>query len=315
MEEDVYYIQLIGKIEAYWPQDLLPLPNFDVLRKVWIAPSTLVTNLEEEVVSYETTLLFEDAIRIDLAFANGISLIIGDPDLYTPIGISMTLTNYLTPESAEYDFALGPLPIALLVRNGLLIPAEKHVNGNEVSFTEILDEAFVVEVSGVTLSGDLNGNLDLSFGTSVSLPPAFIGNTGIVIEAGSISFFLSENAALPPEVDSGFKGVYLDSVHVYLPENISPILPDGILVNQATIGNGGFSGSVLLDWEVERNITEYDESEAKTFLGFGFTLQKINIVFNQNTLTQSSITGFLKVPFFDEAIKVGVGLTTTVILR
>ena len=110
------------------------------------------------------------------------------------------------------------------------------------------------------------------------------------------------------ELTAGFKGIYIEQATIYLPKEFADILPDGITLQQASIGNGGFSGIVTLDWEVERGITGFDEAQAKSLFGFQFTLQRVSIEFQQNTLSGSSISGFLKVPFFDEILEIDVGL-------
>ena len=94
---------------------------------------------------------------------------------------------------------------------------------------------------------------------------------------------------------------------LYLPKNLSDVLPDGITLDDAFIGNGGFTGSVTANWEGD--VTGYDDATARTILGFGFTLQSINVVFRQNALVSSAIIGFLKVPFFDDAIKLDLAIT------
>ena len=90
---------------------------------------------------------------------------------------------------------------------------------------------------------------------------------------------------------------------------MSELLPDGVTLRQAAIGNGGFSGAVLLDLEAERGVIGFEESEAKSLFGFSFTLQSLEIEFAQNALIASSIKGFLKVPFFDQVLTIEIGLT------
>ena len=135
-----------------------------------------------------------------------------------------------------------------------------------------------------------------------------IGNSGIVVDIEKLKLILSaaDAESLPETIPSDWRGVYLEEATIYLPEGLSDILPDTVSFQDAFIGSGGFSGLASIEYD----ITEYDESQAKTLLGFGFMLQKLEVEFKQNALTKSSIIGLLKVPFFDVPLEVNVGLTT-----
>lgn len=236
-------------------------------------------------------------VEFDLLGVEGLKVVLGGEG-----GVALTLTYSDTQDT----YSIGLLgTIRLGIAPELLHPAVNE-NGEWKEDPSEATARVAIE-SGLTLHK--GWNIEFNETTAFRLPPVFIAGTGIVLETENISLYFSDNAALPSGMPSGFKGIYVEQAIIYLPKDLSSILPEGITAQQVSIGSGGFSGLFALDWEEDRNITRYDESEAKSFLGFSFTLQKLEIEFKQNALTKSSITGFLKVPFFEEAVEVEVGLT------
>ncbi len=305
--EEVYYINLKKQVASVWPQEVLHLPNLEALSSVWLKPATFESNEEGDELYFNTGILFEEPLTVNFGLIDGLSLTLGTADLTLEIPIALIITNLTETTIPHFEFQVGPLSITFGLDNGLLTPAER-VNIND-DFVPSTRESMQVELEGVLLSADLDGNLELFFDGEFSIPPVFIGQTGIVVEASGVSLHLSKNADPPSGFDEGFQGIYFETANIYLPDDLVALVPEGIEITECAIGSGGFSGQVSLDWEAEKNTTEYDESEAKSFLGFSFTLQKLEIEFIQNTLVASSIIGFLKVPFFDEPVKVELGLS------
>ena len=136
-----------------------------------------------------------------------------------------------------------------------------------------------------------------------------IADTGIVIEAQSLSPILSASAAesLPGTIDPTWRGVYLEQATIHLPDGLNGILPDDVTLQDFFIGSGGFCGSVSGSWNVDPN-NIFDEKSGDVF-GFKFRTTDVKIEFKQNALVAGSISGYLQVPFFEEALKVEVGLT------
>jgi hypothetical protein len=221
MSDDTYYVQLKDNIAGFWPHDILPLPTLDIFRGVWISPSVLETDTLAEKVVFESAILFEDAIRLELAIVDGLAFIIVTADLYTPIPVLMEVTNYLTPEQSNYEFELGPVPLTLTLSSDLLIPAEKDDSHSPSTFVPKPEESVAIEISNVTLRGDIKGNINLIFESTVSLPPAFIADTGIVIEAEGFTFHLSEHQPAPQGLDVNFRGIFFERAGLYLPEDLA----------------------------------------------------------------------------------------------
>jgi hypothetical protein len=307
MPEEKYYINLKKQVEFIWPQDVLQLSDMDLLSKVWLKPSTLESNDAGDELYFNSGIVFQEAVSLNPSFVDGLSLILGTQDLTTEINVSVTITNFSEITIPHTTLQVGPLPVTISWDNSLLTPAENVGTELAPEFIPVENAKVNLTVEGILISADTEGNLDMSFESQLSIPPVFIGQTSIVLEADSASIFLSKNNQAPPGFEPGFQGVYFEKLNIYFSNGLSSILPDGIEMHNAAIGSGGFSGAAILNWE--DTVKEYDESTAKTFFGFGFTFQKLEIGFAQNTLTQSSITGFLKIPFFDEAVKIEIGLT------
>ena len=172
-----------------------------------------------------------------------------------------------------------------------------------------------ITLEGVDVSVNSNGEFKFTFADTapaMTIPPFMVGESGIVIDIERLQLIMSEEtaAALPETIDATSRGVLLEEAAIHFPDGMSDILPEAtLLFEDAFIGSGGFSGSVTLDLQEDEGVDDYDENNAKTVFGFGFTLQKLTVEFLQNTLTACDIIGFLKVPFFEEAVKITFGIT------
>lgn len=120
------------------------------------------------------------------------------------------------------------------------------------------------------------------------LLPAEIGRTGIVVSARGIALDL---AGAP-------KGARMDEARLRFPEGFPAPAPDLLRMQNAFIGGGGLSGEIVADYEpVERDL-----------FGLRFTPRRLTVLLRQNALLGCSISGDLVLPFFDESVRVEVGL-------
>jgi hypothetical protein len=309
MSEEKYYINLKKQVEFIWPQDVLKLPDLDSLSKVWLKPSTLDSNEAGDELYFNSGIVFQEAVSFDIAFIDGLSLILGTADLATEINVSITISNFSATTIPQTSIQIGQLPVTVSLDNSLFVPAEQVGSDVQPEFIPLENGQLNIDIEGVLINADLEGNLDLSFESQFSIPPVFIGQTGIVLEGGSVSMYLTKNGDAPPGFEPGFQGIYFETLNIYFTSSLSALVPEGIEMHNASIGSGGFSGHVLLDLLSEENVTGYDSSRAKDFLGFSFTLQRVELELKQNAITGSSIKGFLKLPFFDEVLEIEIGLT------
>src|SRR5689334_244162 len=125
MSDDTYYINLRKQVEAVWPQDVLKLPDLDSLSKVWLKPSTLDSNEDGNELYFNSRIVFEDAVSLSPAFIDGLTLILGTPDLATEINISLIISNLSENTIPNTSITVGQLPITVSLSNSLFIPAEQ----------------------------------------------------------------------------------------------------------------------------------------------------------------------------------------------
>lgn len=264
-----------------------------VLSKILVTKYEQVTNSADAYNAF-IDLASDERIEFSLIGIDAITISFGEN------AESIHLEWQNSPEGFFFELT-GTLELG--IQNNLLTPVIKQ--GNDW-VPDPVNETLQIPLSGgITI--DDGWNISLLSSQGFSIPPCEIASTGIVIEINDCSVFYSDTATPPANTYEGFKGLYINEAKLYLPNEISDILPDGISITNASIGSGGFSGNIELNWENE--VHGYDEASPKTFLGFGFTLQSLEIEFKQNTLTKSSITGFLKVPFFEDVVLITVGLT------
>jgi hypothetical protein len=290
-----------------WPTSVIGIPP--MIDSIGLAGFETTSSGTSSFSANGTVQIIEE-IAMDLPLIPGLSFVLLNHSGFTEISFEI---DYL-PD--YFSVALTSISAGIRFQTGLL----KRMEAVGDSFVEaspdpVTGEPQPVEISmeGASIAVNSNGEFTFTFAdefTALTIQPFMIGNSGVVVSITKLQVILSEGAAeqaLPETLPADSRGVYLEEATIYLPEGLSDILPQSIRFTDAFIGSGGFSGSVFLD--LSDDVLDYDEATAKTFLGFGFTFLSIEVGFLQNTLTKFSIVGFLKIPFFDEAVKVEVGLT------
>jgi hypothetical protein len=161
---------------------------------------------------------------------------------------------------------------------------------------------YEIAIAGLTVSFDSDGDLTLSSGGSppaITLAPMMVGDTGVVIEADSLEFYLSKKVQAPGQA-ACWRGVHIQNAKLHLPGSLAASV--GILqIGDAYIGSGGFTGSVSSNWP---------NGLAINFFGVDFILKDVALGFVQNALVQSKIKGTATLPFFDHPLdlEIGIGL-------
>lgn len=168
------------------------------------------------------------------------------------------------------------------------------------------DYAEIQMRGAITLDGNLN--VSITGFNSISLLPAMIGETGVIISAQGVRLDLS--AASP--------AIQFEEVSVILPDGLP--LPPGLKLSMqnARIDPNGFTGELSLDLNLE-----YDEedrsfmylpsvvdgaSSPATIFGFDGGLRHIGLQFQQNRLTACDLTGALVIPYFDQPAEVRLNI-------
>lgn len=150
----------------------------------------------------------------------------------------------------------------------------------------------------------LGYNMELVLNTNV---PAQIGNTGLIIDIQNLKIDLSESKNFieadldgrPPE----FMGVYTDYTVIVLPKKWFNNVDNTTLQiagRNLLIGTGGISGTIALETVGGLPTTGDDYLNLNVgnwVLGFNY----FDLVFRQNTITESNIVGLLTIPKLKDA--------------
>ncbi len=226
-----------------------------------------------------------------------------------PLGFSMVLGEgivHINFDKTDDEFQLKIDTELLKIRlpRSILIPV---INDGE-NFVPDPDPLKFAEITipfGISL--DHQFNLDILWPGDdiggISLSPCMIGSSGMVVSAEDIIIRLSDNQDLPEGaaeagLNEDWKGIYIAVANIHLPSSLAGIAPEDISFQNCFIGDGGFSGTVSLDW---------DPSLSGNLFGIEFGLKHFSIEFVQNCITASEIQGTILLPFFDELIDVEIG--------
>lgn len=275
----------------------------EILSSVLITSYT-ETTYEDDSVTYEYSLGFPNEVSFNVMGLDGLELVFGGAaDAVVTIGWTVG------GEAGYTVYVLGEFKLRL--KNSLFIPVIKRGGGY---IPDPANEAISFSLS----SGiELDQEMALAFrgGNSFQLTPVMIGDSGLVIE-GEIAFDLSENEALPEALAMGlpaaWKGVIFKTLSIHLPDSINvPVLPDELLLENFSIGNGGISGSISGSWtnSFDPQAGAFTGSGIGDLFGIAFALQELRISFQQNTLSAGALTGSLLIPFFEAPLQVEITIT------
>jgi hypothetical protein len=280
--------QILPKV---WPSFLPTLPEDSILDSIWVLPPEL--DASPGTMALRTELLLDAEFPLGLPGVDAISLVIGGASGGTLVPIEI---------KAQPDFSLSlhDVPLTLRFSDSLLKPVRKaESNGSSAAGWEVDPTLKHVDITvgSVSLSVNGDGDVALTGGPQIDLPPVMIADTGIVIEAHGIDLYL-DSAQPPPGQPAGWRGVHIGSASLYLPGELGEILGQLSLSN-AYIGNGGFTGTIATSWQ---------PAKSASLFGFAFTIEQVSIAFVQNALTASSIKGTITLPFFDGPVPVEIAV-------
>jgi hypothetical protein len=286
------FIPVQQYLESLWPSGLVELPEIEAFEHVWMEPLNVET---EPDVTVATALLFETSLELGIPGLDAVKLVIAP--LGTATSFMLRFESTPTPSISLVD-----VPLALRFRGDLLRPARQKpadANGVEEWEVDTTRDFIDLDLATVTVTFDFDGNIAVQASISIDLPPAMIGDSGVVIEAQGLQLFL-DTTQPPPGKPAGWRGVHIALAALHLPAGLSSSVGT-LSVTDAFIGNGGFSGGVAVDFEpgLPANIA-----------GMAVTLDHAGVSFVQNALTECDIRGTIMLPFFEEAlgISIAVGL-------
>ncbi|HXV87165.1 MAG TPA: hypothetical protein VD793_10720, partial [Gemmatimonadales bacterium] len=177
-------------------------------------------------------------------------------------------------------------------------PVKRDTAPGDTTKPAVLDSAITVMIRRARVAS--NGELYLAV---AGIPLAKIGETGLKLQTGDATIDLSGELS-PEGRPAGWRGVYLDSARVFLPEdwqfgNIDPFVqgvmePVSIAGERLVLDDAGFSGAVTA--------SGLSRLGPVSFGGFQGTLDSLRFVFAQSTLDTGFVEGYLNVPFLSSQI-------------
>jgi hypothetical protein len=284
-----YYVPLGEYIDSLWPKNILEPPPVDQIHGVWIEPPNFVS---EPSVNIKTALLFDQELAFTLPGVDGVSIVFaagGNDSAFL-----FELFTDPSPGMKVYD-----VPIAIRFANDLLKPAKLSVDaqGNQVVVADPSIDHVDITLAKITLSASFDGGFGIDAQGGIDLPLCFIGDTGVAIEAKDIRFVGAKDPS-PPGRPAGWSGIHIPSAGLWLPGDLGSMVGH-LTLTDATIGNGGFSGTIADTWS---------PAVATTLGGVDLNLSSVALTFVQNSFTECAVHGSMTLPFFDVPVDVELAI-------
>lgn len=294
------YINAAEFLTKSWPSFLPKPSDASLLKNVWMEPLSYDQFTEPsgdqstEILALHTALWFETDFSFSIPGIDAFSIAFAGGSGGTLIPVDIEVQTDLT-------IRIEDIPIALRFRGDLLKPVRK-VTGNQSGVAGSWEpdptrQYVEIALAKVTIEINSDGAIAVKTGLEIDLPPAMIGDTGVVVEARDIGICL-DSTNPPAGKPAGWKGIHIGRAAVHLPGGLSSTI-GALEMTNAYIGNGGFSGTVSDTWP----------TAIKTqFFGVDFTLQHAEVTFVQNALIATQIAGQMTLPFFKQPVPVDIGL-------
>lgn len=276
-----------------WPAEVAELDGgTSVLDRIGVQ-DVGVTETETQTMA-RFTLVSLDEVAFKLPGLSGVALVFGSSGQRSEFKIEVQLRE-------PTEFRLIEIAAALRFSSEIVQPVRK-VNGKfeldpSKSHIQIqVKGTIVVSAEGIRIEG-MN---------ELGLEPCMIGNSGVIIEAPAVLLNLASDSLIPEAaaagLPQGWVGVFIKEASINLPPELGSALPSGLSFKDCSIGSGGFSGQIDLDWTppFAGGIAEVE-----------FQLNKFVLEFRQNSLARSEIRGRLVLPFFDEPLDIELGFSSS----
>lgn len=169
---------------------ILPLRELGItaagtfLDYVGIGYFRLSVNESKGVVTIEAEITFVNEVSIDMPGLEDLSLVIGAEE-----GISSF--PFLLKFGNEFEFSLTELRSLIRLPPAIMSKARHPAGSTDATLWERDTESpYEIILPPISFTLDNNMNIMINGTPSLSLPPAFIGDTGLVFEAEGIQLFL-----------------------------------------------------------------------------------------------------------------------------
>ena len=264
-----------------------------------------VVELDGDVAALLDHALFTDATLqpVENGYLGGIVLVLTEEVALRPFGDALVLAlgSELTVVEAElglesrpggFAVTLALLDVAVVLRvDGSVLRPVLPGSAEPDPAADGLDLA----LGSVTLRLATGRPVEVELAAAPALPRCMIGETGVIVAAGSVRWLTPGSEDLPAGTPADFTGLHLDDVVVELAALDQPALA----VDDAFLGRGGVTATAALE----------GLELTGTLAGFGFTLRSLGVTLVQNAVTGCAIGGTLQVPFFDRPVDVAVSLS------
>lgn len=205
-----------------------------------------------------------------------------------------------------FELRADDIELALRFPPSILKPVPETEGGIAPAYAEIT-------VKG-SVSIDEHLDLTVTGFDRLSLAPAMIGSSGVVISAKDILLSLSRSR-VPAEIlaagfDESFLGVFITEAQIKLPDGLPALAPDSLIIRNAAIGSGGVSGRLeaVYGFTYDAATKTYTGDGAGTLFDVPFGVGSVALEVRQNAFQEAGLSGELLLPFFDKRVNVQVGV-------
>lgn len=272
-----------------------------------IAITDFFESEEAGVISYSMVLGIKQSLLFNVPGLPNIQLgIINDsPDEWPLIYCEIVVAG------APQSMTVQHFPLRVVIDNPLLLPLPPEDEADALA-------GFSFEVEGsFSISVDLAVKAELE---SFSVPPFTIVGTGLILGLQDCQLIThSDDVDADIEAlgfDQSFRGFHAQSAQFYwdIPFQLNGSDLPGIRADLTNIavGNQGVSVAASLQWNVafDGNNIDPDQSELYGQLfepDWQCAIEKLDVVVEQNIPIGTSGEGYLRVPYFDQIVKIALG--------
>lgn len=286
------YFPLVEWLEVEdWPiASLLP----DDLEAVLIAPPEPAANQGVKI-----PLALVAPVEFHIPGLDDVALVLGAPGL-----VEFEITIERTPFAVRFS-----VPVALRIKSDVLRPVKRNAAGKWEIDSD--NKTLQITLGVIELSIDGEGNVKFDVPQGVTLPPAMIGTTGVIVSATNIRWLTPAAAAPHASMPSGFTGVYVQAATLDIPGLDPPPNASAIELHEVFIGTGGVTGSAELQLAATWNGSDFVGPAAFELFGFDGCLTQIKIEVRQSALTNCVIEGAIYAPYIKRVIGLSIGVDGT----
>lgn len=271
-------------------RSLLPLGDLNLpeegafLDYIGIEDLTVEINEGEGTITFRTKIIFIDKIAITFPGIEDLAFVIAPDEGRASFDISLCLGQGFTVSVLDLKSRIR-IPPTLLV---------KAVASGDGAWERDESAPYEINLPPTSMSLDQDLNIKFEAAAGVSLEPAFVGNTGVIIEMADLTVNLRGDGSRPENAPDDWKGLYIGTAKVYIPD----LMQGHIEAEGLGIGTGGFYGRI-----------EYSDGDIEgEVLGMEGSITSIALEFVQSIPVEFDIQGKILFPFFDEPVDVSIGV-------